>query len=54
MTDDTILNNDIFWMLGFAAVLILLILIPKRLEIGRLKGILLVGAYAAFIYMAFL
>lgn len=54
VTDDTILNNDIFWMLGFAAVLILLILIPKRLEIGRLKGILLVGAYAAFIYMAFL
>jgi len=54
VTDDTILNNDIFWMLGFAAVLILLILIPKRLEIGRLKGILLVGAYAVFIYMAFL
>jgi cation:H+ antiporter len=54
VTDDTILNNDIFWMLGFAAVLILLILIPKRLEIGRLKGILLVGAYTAFIYMAFL
>lgn len=54
ITDAKILNSDIFWMIGFAAILILLIAIPKRLEIGRYKGLLLVGAYVAFIYLAFI
>ena len=48
-----ILSNDIFWMLGFSAVLVPLILIPKRLEIGRLKGFFLVLAYSVFIYLLF-
>lgn len=48
-----ILSNDIFWMLGFSAVLIPLILIPKRMEIGRLKGFFLVLGYSIFIYLLF-
>ena len=48
-----ILSHDIFWMLGFSAVLIPLILIPKRMEIGRLKGFALVFGYAIFIYLVF-
>lgn len=54
ITDAKILNSDIFWMIGFAAILILLIAIPKRLEISRYKGLLLVGAYVTFIYLAFI
>ncbi|GAA4281199.1 calcium/sodium antiporter [Gaetbulibacter aestuarii] len=48
-----ILSNDIFWMLGFSAVLVPLILIPKRLEIGRIKGFFLVFGYCIFMYLLF-
>ena len=46
-----ILSTNIFWMIAFAAILIPLMLIPKRFEIGRLKGMLLFGAYIFFIYL---
>ncbi len=46
-----ILSTNIFWMIAFAAILIPLMLIPKRFEIGRLKGILLFGSYLVFIYI---
>ena len=46
-----ILSTNIFWMIAFAAVLIPLMLIPKRFEIGRLKGMLLFGSYIVFIYI---
>lgn len=47
-----ILSTNIFWMIGFAAVLIPLMLLPKRYKIGRLKGMLLFGSYLVFIYLA--
>ena len=47
-----ILSTNIFWMIGFAAILIPLIMIPKRFEIGRIKGFLLFGAYIFFIFTA--
>ncbi len=47
----SILSNDIFWMIGFAAVLVPLAFIPKRLEISRYKGLLLFVAY--FVFVAF-
>jgi cation:H+ antiporter len=53
VTDSAILGRDIFWMLAFAAVLIPLIIIPKRFQISRYKGLLLVSAYAVFILLAF-
>ncbi|MEM5566756.1 calcium/sodium antiporter [Psychroserpens sp. AS72] len=53
VTDAAILDKDIFWMLAFAAVLIPLILIPKKFNISRYKGLLLVVAYGAFIFLAF-
>ncbi|MAZ71951.1 MAG: hypothetical protein CMC70_02280 [Flavobacteriaceae bacterium] len=49
-----VLTNDIWWMLGFAAVLIPLAFIPKKFEIGRIKGLIIVAAYCIFIGMAFL
>ncbi|RMA57858.1 calcium/sodium antiporter [Ulvibacter antarcticus] len=48
-----ILSNDILWMLGFAAILIPFAFLPKRFEIGRIKGIIIVVAYAVFISLAF-
>ncbi|WP_422105401.1 calcium/sodium antiporter [Winogradskyella sp.] len=47
-----ILSTNIFWMIAFAAVLVPLILVPKKFEIDRLKGILLFGAYIVFIVLA--
>ncbi|MCB0398082.1 MAG: calcium/sodium antiporter [Winogradskyella sp.] len=47
-----ILSTNIFWMIAFAAILVPLILIPKRFEIGRLKGMLLFVAYMVFIFLA--
>lgn len=49
-----VLTNDIWWMLGFAAILIPMAFLPKKFEIGRVKGVILVGAYCIFISMAFL
>jgi len=49
-----ILTNDIFWMIGFAAVLISFAFLPRKFEIGRPKGIVLVVAYALFVSFAFL
>ena len=51
--DPQVLESDIFWMLGFAAVLIPLAFIPKRFVIGRYKGLLILVAYAVFVSLAF-
>lgn len=50
---DQFLSNDIFWMLGFAAILIPLAFLPKRFEIGRSKGLLIFIAYLVFVSLAF-
>jgi cation:H+ antiporter len=46
-----ILSTNIFWMIGFAAILVPMMLIPKRFEIGRLKGVFLFGAYIIFLVL---
>ena len=48
-----ILSSDMFWMMGFAAILIPMFLLPKRYEIGRIKGFILLGAYLIFVFSAF-
>lgn len=53
VTEPQILSNDIFWMLGFAAVLIPLIFIPKHMQISRYKGFFLVLAYGVFMVLVF-
>ncbi|MBU2927387.1 calcium/sodium antiporter [Winogradskyella psychrotolerans] len=47
-----ILSTNIWWMIAFSAILIPFIIIPKRFEIGRVKGMILFGAYMLFIYLA--
>ncbi|MEM9681298.1 MAG: sodium:calcium antiporter, partial [Bacteroidota bacterium] len=48
-----ILSTNIFWMIAFSAVLIPLAFLPKRFEIGRYKGLILLTAYLIFIGLAF-
>ncbi len=49
-----ILSTNIFWMIGFAAVLIPLVFIPKFFQISRYKGIILFVSYVIFIALALL
>ena len=53
VTEPQILSSDIFWMLGFSAVLIPLIFLPKRFQIGRVKGFFLVIGYGVFMFLVF-
>jgi len=51
---EQILSNDIFWMLGFSAILIPLAFLPEKFNLSRYKGILLFVAYVAFVSFAFI
>jgi cation:H+ antiporter len=44
-----VLTNDIFWLIGVAAIIAPLALLPKKFELGRKRGILLLVGYAFFI-----
>ena len=52
--NENILSQDIFWMLGFAVILLPLAFLPKRFSLGRWKGMLILTAYIIFVYSAFL
>ncbi len=54
VNNPNILGQDIFWMLGFSAVLIPLAFLPKRFSLGRYKGAILLGSYILFVYLAFM
>ncbi|MCG2419998.1 calcium/sodium antiporter [Aequorivita sp. F47161] len=54
LKSEEVLTNDIFWMIGFAGVLVPLAFLPKSFELGRKRGIFLLGAYAVFIGMTIL
>ncbi len=53
VTDAVILNRDIFWMLGFAFIILPLVFIPKKFIFSRLKGVFLFLSYVLFIFIAF-
>ena len=53
LDEPQILSRDIFWMLGFSAILIPLVFIKKKFILSRFKGVFLFLAYAAFIYLVF-
>jgi len=50
---EAVLTNDIFWMLGFALVLLPLSFLPKKMQLGRAKGLLIFAAYVLFIGLTF-
>ena len=49
-----LLSKDVFWMLGFAFVLVPVSLLLKKHEIGRIKGGLIFGTYIVFIATTFI
>lgn len=51
---EEVITNDIFWMIGFAAILLPLAFLPKSYQLGRKRGVFLVAAYAIFIGMTIL
>ncbi len=53
VTEPQILSNDIFWMLGFAFVLLPMVFIKKKFQITRIKGFLLVLGYGIFMFLIF-
>jgi cation:H+ antiporter len=48
--DRGLLTDDIFWMLGFAFLVLPLVFIPKGLRLGWRDGLILLLGYAAFVY----
>lgn len=48
--DIQIISQDIYWMLGFAFILLPLVLLPKRGSLSFKEGLLLLVAYFAFLY----
>ena len=49
--DYQILHFDIYWLLGFAFILLPMVFLPKRNNLAFKEGVLLVLAYAVFIYL---
>lgn len=48
--DHVIYTNDIYWMLLVSMVLPILILLPKKMELKRKSGVVLLLIYIAFLY----
>lgn len=53
VTEPQILSRDLFWMLGFAAILLPMIFIKSKMQISRIKGFILVLAYGVFLFLVF-
>ena len=54
ITDSNILDRDIVWMLVFAFLVLILSLFPKKNNITKTKGFLLVVIYSGFILSTYL
>ncbi len=50
VSDQGLLTNDIFWMLGFAFLILILVFFPSRMKLGWRDGIILLGLYSVFIF----
>ncbi|MCK0130097.1 calcium/sodium antiporter [Flavobacteriaceae bacterium F08102] len=53
VVDSRLLSSDIFWMLAISLVLLPLVFFPKKLVMTRVKGLVLLGGYIAFIYLSY-
>ena len=50
LIDQGLLNNDIWWMLGFSFLILPLVFFPKGLRLGWRDGIILLTVYILFLY----
>lgn len=53
LVDNKLISFDIYWMLGFAFVLLPLVLMPKKGFLDRKAGIVLLSSYILFVYLTF-
>ena len=51
--DQEFINNDLIWMISVAFILLPLLFLNKKLEFGRIEGIILIVVYAVFISRLF-
>ncbi|MBP2830850.1 calcium/sodium antiporter [Aquimarina sp. U1-2] len=52
--DEILISVNIFWMLGFAMILLPLAFIPKKMILNRPKGLLIFIAYCVFVALVFI
>ncbi len=53
LVDNKLLTFDMLWMIGFALVLLPLVLMPKRGFLDSRAGIILLAGYILFVYLTF-
>lgn len=53
LVDNKLLTFDMLWMIGFALVLLPLVLMPKRGFLDRKAGIILLAGYILFVFLTF-
>ena len=51
--DPSILSTNMFWLIGFALILLPLGFLPPRMELNRWKGLLVFVAYCIFVGLTF-
>ncbi len=52
--DESLMGVNIYWMLGFALILLPLAFVPKKMTLTRPKGLLIFVAYCIFIALVFI
>lgn len=53
LIDKKLIDIDMIWLLSFSILLLPLVLLPKKYEISRHKGIVLLIFYGIFLYLVF-
>ncbi len=48
-----LLNNDMFWMIGIAFIILPMAFFPIRNRLSRLEGLILLIGYVVFVYLKF-
>ena len=49
-SDSTLYTHDIYWMLGVSLLLLILVFMPKKMQLDQKSGILLLLLYGVFLY----
>jgi cation:H+ antiporter len=53
VVDARLISFDLIWMLGFAIILLPMVLLPKKGYLDRVSGFILLAAYLSFVYLTF-
>lgn len=54
ITDQSLLSNDIFWMLAISFLILPLNFVPSRMRLGWRDGLILLSLYSIFMYRMFI